>query len=253
MLRLGADDVPIAVDYYQHGCAPTTLAWWDAPKAYSRLPSVFAARGAHASYPVASTSTPPCTSSGLPQGWMDRPAGDGAVWPLSSVELRDVRDQPWCGFGGGWGEVGETSFGTGPVGPPWSTSTDPLTNSCNAMSWSPLVDPAFPQGPTVEQSAASGREVSVSASGFVPGEPVSVTLHSEPILLAELNADGRGRVVWSGRMPTSVQPGDHTIVVAAADGRGEASFPLPLSVETGSAGIDGPATAMESARRLPRG
>jgi hypothetical protein len=82
---------------------------------------VYAARGAHGSYPSAGTWTN-CENSNLPP---DR-TGNGTRWN-TWLKLANIRRQAWLRYGGGWGEVGADSPGvppgvtTGPSGPYWKT------------------------------------------------------------------------------------------------------------------------------------
>ena len=62
-------------------------------------------------------------------------------------------------------------------------------------------------------SVTSGGTVEVEASGFWPGEQVTVDLHSDPVQLATLTADANGTVSGSLVIPASTPPGDHTLVL----------------------------------------
>ena len=62
-------------------------------------------------------------------------------------------------------------------------------------------------------SVTSGGTVEVVASGFWPGEQVTVDLHSDPVQLATLTADANGTVSGSLVIPASTPPGDHTLVL----------------------------------------
>ena len=69
-------------------------------------PEAFAAKGSHANYPKPGTYT-----SG-----QDHASDQGPAWATES-RLRPLTEQAWYGYGGGWGEVGEFSDTTGPLGP----------------------------------------------------------------------------------------------------------------------------------------
>jgi hypothetical protein len=64
-----------------------------------------------------------------------RPAGDcdgGCTRWRTWDRLRDAREEPWFGYGGGWGSVGFTSVGSGPLGPsPYELSAAPV-DRCGA-------------------------------------------------------------------------------------------------------------------------
>jgi len=82
---------------------------WSATQAFITHPIVFARRATHTmTIAKVGTSCAKCFS------WR----GFDTVEP--------ARKQPWYGFGGAWGEVGETSATTGPLGPHgyWPTAED---------------------------------------------------------------------------------------------------------------------------------
>jgi hypothetical protein len=95
---------PEYAELFQHG-HPQSVTW---PPGNARL-ELLSACGTHASY-------------GGPHSGLDRADGGGPTWETWS-SLRAVRDMPWYGFGGAWGRVGNTSDGTGPLGPSqWKSS-----------------------------------------------------------------------------------------------------------------------------------
>jgi uncharacterized repeat protein (TIGR02543 family) len=62
-------------------------------------------------------------------------------------------------------------------------------------------------------SDAGGRmTVTVTGSGFTPGEPVIVVLHSDPVVLGTLVADAAGNVSGSFTIPAGTPAGAHTVV-----------------------------------------
>lgn len=80
-----------------------------------------------------------------------------------------------------------------------------------------------PGGPAVtlgSSTVTAGGSVSVSASGFAPDSEVRVELHSDPIQLATLLADGAGLVEGEVVIPASVEPGEHTVVLIGTDPNG---------------------------------
>lgn len=72
----------------------------------SGRPVAFVAKGSHANYPKPGTNT----------YWQDHASDQGETW-ATQKNLRKLTDQPWYGYGGGWGQVGEFSDTTGPLGP----------------------------------------------------------------------------------------------------------------------------------------
>ncbi|MDN4481262.1 hypothetical protein [Demequina muriae] len=93
----------------------------------------------------------------------------------------------------------------------------------------------------VDSSAATvtaGDAITVSASGFQPGESVEVWLNSDPILLASTTAGSAGAVTLTVAIPADVPAGEHTLVVQGASGAaGEA--PLTVLAAAEPAGPDG--------------
>lgn len=72
----------------------------------SGRPESYAAKGSHANYP----------RPGTYESRQDHASDKGPAWATQN-RLEKLTDQPWYGYGGGWGEVGEFSDTTGPLGP----------------------------------------------------------------------------------------------------------------------------------------
>ncbi|NYD68362.1 OmpL47-type beta-barrel domain-containing protein [Agromyces atrinae] len=78
------------------------------------------------------------------------------------------------------------------------------------------VDPVDPV-PTVvlgSGTVSAGGSLAVVGSGFTPGESVTVTLFSEPVLLATVTADGAGAFETVVRIPADTAAGVHHIELA---------------------------------------
>jgi hypothetical protein len=58
-----------------------------------------------------------------------------------------------------------------------------------------------------------GGQIPLTASGFYPGENVLVELHSTPVTLTTLVADGSGTATGSATIPTDTAPGAHRITL----------------------------------------
>lgn len=86
----------------------------------------------------------------------------------------------------------------------------------------------------VAGSVSAGGEVAVTGEDFAPGETVAFELHSDPIALGSLIADGDGRVSGSLRIPATVPVGAHTLVALGAESAIEASFALQVTAATGA-------------------
>ncbi len=120
------------VAYYQHYCDPDVQplanVLYDQGTTH---PTVFSALEGHGSWAengnVQQTST--CA---LGTDEMDY----GKRW--DTTFLKDARKQPWFGFGGGWGELKDTSIGQGPLGPSsyrWKGTTSGGVNSFVPDGW----------------------------------------------------------------------------------------------------------------------
>ncbi|MGA8112183.1 MAG: hypothetical protein WCA46_00820 [Actinocatenispora sp.] len=101
-IRLDAADQPVTVAFFEHS-SYCVLPWASVARTADGRPVAYSASGTHASYPTAGTHG------------LDETAA-GPQWQ-TSANLLPVRSQPWYGFGGAWGEVGETVLTTGPLGP----------------------------------------------------------------------------------------------------------------------------------------
>ena len=65
---------------------------------------------------------------------------------------------------------------------------------------------------TISASTAKpGDTIAVGGAGFSPGEPVRVTLFSEPVVLGTPNADQNGLASLTFVLPSNTPPGAHTI------------------------------------------
>lgn len=106
-IRLTITNRPTHVAYFQHN-KYCVYEWSKVQKYKNNHPIVFSAEGSHASYTQ--------TGSHWTGLWWDYTDKSGKKWQTWKSLLM-VRDQPWYGYGGAWGEVGETSTTTGPLGP----------------------------------------------------------------------------------------------------------------------------------------
>jgi PKD repeat protein len=112
-VELNGNGVPERVWYYAHLEPPNKLSYSTQIARSDFLhPVVYSARDAHASYSDAGTS-PVCNALGCLD---DERADGGGVW-RTWLDVRPAVGQGWYGFGGAWGEKGEFSDTTGPLGP----------------------------------------------------------------------------------------------------------------------------------------
>ena len=138
-IRLDSNDHPDLVAYYQHDRMPEYVSWVSM-QAEGKLhngthPIVFSAKGSHASYSYAGTIE--FEEHGIPVADHTKYGPAWSTWN----SLANVKKQPWYGYGGAWGEVGDgyPIFGggesfTGPRGPSkykdpkpaeWTSSLNP--------------------------------------------------------------------------------------------------------------------------------
>jgi hypothetical protein len=76
---------------------------------------------------------------------------------------------------------------------------------------------AFAPTQTVSTSSAvQGSTQTVTASGFAAGETVEAVLHSAPVTVGSAVAGANGAVSISFAVPTSVDPGAHTLILTGA-------------------------------------
>lgn len=82
-----------------------------------------------------------------------------------------------------------------------------------------------------------GQTLHLSASGFVPGSPVTIQVHSAVATLASVTADPAGDVSATVTLPTSLAPGNHTLSIAGTTGT--VTFPFRVGgATTGTGGTD---------------
>jgi hypothetical protein len=123
-VRLDANNRPLQVAYYRHGCDPTIVDWTDlANGSQGSLngthPVVYSGLGSHASYPTPGENGGFATCQPFPDQ-----TDAGTPWS-TWLNVQDEHAQQWYGFGGAWGELGNDlkipgipgDLTTGPLGP----------------------------------------------------------------------------------------------------------------------------------------
>ena len=117
------------------------------------------------------------------------------------------------------------------VAPTTTTTVAPTTPTSVAPPAESVVV-ALPLANTplvADNSFAAGGEVSVTFSGFVPGEFVQLIVASTPQVIGSGYANDQGVVTLSGNIPAGLAVGNHTLAVyAPVSGIG---FKQPISVE----------------------
>lgn len=105
---------------------------------------------------------------------------------------------------------------------------------------------------TVSDTTPSpGQTITIQGRTFAAGATVTITLASDPVVIASGSADDAGVVTVEGTIPTDTTLGTHTITAAGDDPEGD---PLSLTVSInvvpadgdieGAAGSDGGSGAM---------
>ncbi len=115
------------------------------------------------------------------------------------------------------------TFSIGSTASPRSGGGASVVASTTEDDWTPPATPPATSGLTVEQDEISaGDEITASGSGFLPGEPgIRVVLYSSPIVLAEdVTADASGKASWTGTIPATLEPGEHTLTFQGSVDRG---------------------------------
>ena len=84
--------------------------------------------------------------------------------------------------------------------------------------------PAFAYGPnaaTVTTSVTSigaGGSLTVSGSNFAPDSTITITLHSDPVVLTTTSANSAGSFSVGVTIPSNTTPGTHTILATDTSG-----------------------------------
>jgi hypothetical protein len=99
--------------------------------------------------------------------------------------------------------------------------------------------PAAPSARASQDAVSPGGQVTVHATGFLPHERVSVTLHSTPVNVATATADGSGAVTVTFTVPAGIDPGDHVILLTGLTSGRTVTVPLTVAggPETGFGGL----------------
>lgn len=88
--------------------------------------------------------------------------------------------------------------------------------------------PAAASASASTTSVVLGGSTVVTGSGFTPGEQVTITLHSTPVLLATVVADGSGRVTKAVTIPADLEVGGHRIELVGLTSGARASIDIEV-------------------------
>lgn len=100
-----------------------------------------------------------------------------------------------------------------------------------------LAEPTEPTEPTIALTGdpVAGGRVDITGAGFAAAAALTIELHSTPVELGTVTADGAGAFATTVRIPADTDPGGHTIVVLQ-DGAVIASLPVEIRAADPSGG-----------------
>ena len=146
--------------------------------------------------------------------WRDRFAPDLAGTAYTSPDAWLRSQQVTTGVGAGRFASPSDTFGQNTFAT--SQSVEGLLRS-----WLPVARGAeqvcTTVGPTPSVSTTTptaGGTMTISGDGFAPGASLTITLHSDPVVLATATADANGAYSVTVTIPAATTPGTHQIVVS---------------------------------------
>jgi hypothetical protein len=104
-----------------------------------------------------------------------------------------------------------------------TTTTQPSNTSTTSTTVPPPAESvvvALPRAETplvADNSLSVGAELTVTFSGFAPGEFVQLIVASTPQVIGSGYANAQGVVTLSGKIPTDLASGNHTLAVYAPE------------------------------------
>jgi hypothetical protein len=84
-------------------------------------------------------------------------------------------------------------------------------------------------------SPNKGDSITVKCGGWMPDSDVTIVLHSDPVTLATVAADGSGNIDATVSIPSSVDAGAHTLELTGTDPSGTPRT-VTAALEVGSGG-----------------
>lgn len=123
----------------------------------------------------------------------------------------------------------------------------PDNGAGNTESPSTPSETVTPSHTTMER----GAEQVFTASGFTPGEDVTFTVHSDPIVVGSVKADSQGGASIRWNVPRSLPVGKHTVVAQGATSGKTASstFSVIDTQQTDKGATTGPQTTGKNAKK----
>ena len=155
-------------------------------------------------------------------------------------------------FGGGGATTTTTEATTTTTSASTTTTTAPATTTTSVASTTTTAAPTTtttnPGGSVSPSSVAPGGIITVQTDGWKSGSSVSAILHSDPVALGTLTADGSGLASARFSIPANVATGSHSVVLTGTDPSDAPRIvTIPVTVATGGSGIAGQALAFTGA------
>lgn len=119
------------------------------------------------------------------------------------------------------------------------TDTEALRASTSPATQVSVYDGALASITLSKASVKQGEKVSITGSGFAPGEIVSLTLHSTPVELGNATADDEGGFTREVTIGTSVEATSHTIAAVGLSSSLKATAELAVTPRGGNGGNNG--------------
>ncbi|MDR1999166.1 MAG: META domain-containing protein [Frankiaceae bacterium] len=182
--------------------------------------------------PTPSDTPPP--SASLASGASPAPSAS----PTASPSLSDPAPSPSATSSAS--PTGSPTTSTTPAPSPSATSTGSPGGTSTASpggtsTASPGGSESGADGPRASAklaSVAAGAVQTVTGSGFAPGELVSAVLHSDPLVIGMTSADTGGAVSFVWTIPSSAQPGQHSVTLMGMTSDGSAVVGFTITAAT---------------------
>ena len=109
-IKLNSSNRATRMHYFRHGAECGLDLPWAAVSTdpQNGRPEVFIANGTHGSYASPGSHEVPCIDLPGPRDFPEDQAQRGPTRWETWKALADVKKQPWYGFGGAWGDIGES-------------------------------------------------------------------------------------------------------------------------------------------------
>jgi hypothetical protein len=124
-----------------------------------------------------------------------------------------------------------TRAGDGLVVISWEVPPTTTTEPDPATGGDPVADPATPDGPvatyldgTSALQVVAGEVVDLQSAGWQPASTVTVTMHSDPLLLGSVVTSAQGSFQSGFVVPADAAPGVHALVLEGTAASGGATF-----------------------------